>query len=570
MAVSVAVVTSDGGRTSSKASALRSRAQLAQRPRQRGARPALHREHRPGDLHGPLVVEDAERGAGLPVRHPLVLGVASAGEPDGAVTTGLSSSPAPSGASAVRQVGDAQQQLAQLRARLVGLAAPAPARGRRAPGSRPAAPRRLVRVAGAAQRADLLGQLVDLAPRASSRSAADPRAARRASSLVDLVEQRRVVRGGRGRRCTASGSVRSRRTSIMRSDGTVRPSPLPASGSAHVDGRRAPGIASPVRRSVLAVTAVEVERLTVRYGDSSPSTASPSRPSAGEVTAVLGPNGAGKTRRSRPRGLPPADRRARCGCSGSTPSATSAGSSRRIGVMLQDGGVYPGIRPLEVPPPVRAFYADRGRRPTSCSSGRPRPTGAARTWRQLSGGEQQRLSLALALVGRPAGGVPRRADGRRRRRRPPADPRASSASCADGGCACLLTTHELDEAERVADRVVIIDRGRVVAAGTPAELHATGQATRSASARRRGLDLVAARRAALAAPSIEVGAGRVRRGDDPRRRRTSPRLTGWLAEHDLPLADLRGRAPAPGGRVPAPHRTTGDPPARDADDGRRR
>ena len=74
MAVSVADVTSDGGRTSSKDVGVEVEAVLAQRPRQRGARAALHGEHRTGDLDGSFVVEDPEFGRRLPVRCPQVFG----------------------------------------------------------------------------------------------------------------------------------------------------------------------------------------------------------------------------------------------------------------------------------------------------------------------------------------------------------------------------------------------------------------------------------------------------------------------------------------------------------------
>src|SRR3546814_8294556 len=72
----------------------------------------------------------------------------------------------------------------------------------------------------------------------------------------------------------------------------------------------------------------------------------------------------------------------------------------RIGVMLQDGGVYPGIRPPEVLHLLAAMYDD----PADPDALLERVGLADRsrsTWRQLSGGEQQRLSLAMALVGRP-------------------------------------------------------------------------------------------------------------------------------------------------------------------------
>jgi ABC-2 type transport system ATP-binding protein len=101
---------------------------------------------------------------------------------------------------------------------------------------------------------------------------------------------------------------------------------------------------------------------------------------------------------------------------------------------------------------------------------------AATPWRHLSGGEQQRLSLALALVGRPqvafldeptAGVDP---EGRLAIRAVVADLRAQ-------GVCVLLTTHELAEAEKMADRIVILSAGRVVLEGTPAELTAARAAT---------------------------------------------------------------------------------------------
>ena len=109
-----------------------------------------------------------------------------------------------------------------------------------------------------------------------------------------------------------------------------------------------------------------------------------------------------------------------------------------------------------------------------------------RTWRQLSGGEQRRLALALALVGRPqvafldepASGV---------------DPvgrqaiRDVVAGLREDGVTVVLTTHDLDEAERLADHVVILDHGRVVAAGSPDELRTapTAEVRFSAPAGRR-------------------------------------------------------------------------------------
>ena len=94
---------------------------------------------------------------------------------------------------------------------------------------------------------------------------------------------------------------------------------------------------------------------------------------------------------------------------------------------------------------------------------------AATPWRHLSGGEQQRLSLALALIGRPevafldeptAGVDP---EGR-------IAVRAVVAGLKEKGVCVLLTTHELGEAEKMADRIVILSSGRIVLEGTPREL----------------------------------------------------------------------------------------------------
>jgi ABC-2 type transport system ATP-binding protein len=161
----------------------------------------------------------------------------------------------------------------------------------------------------------------------------------------------------------------------------------------------------------------------------------------------------------------------------------------------------------------------------------------ARTpWRHLSGGEQQRLSLALALVGRPhvlfldeptAGVDP---EGRQTVRRVIEQAR-------DRGVCVLLSTHELPEAERLADRVVIIHHGHLVAEGDVGELAraaGTDEVTFHAPA---GLD-VASLSATLGAPVHEQAAGRyVVAG------RASPQLTArlaaWLAERDASLVDLR-------------------------------
>ena len=109
--MSVAVVTNDGGRISSNASALRSSASWHSALPSVAPGAAQHREHRAGDLRGALVVEDAESGGGLPVRHPLVLGERLGEErpfDDGVVVAASTV-----GRLGVRQVGDHEQVVAQ-------------------------------------------------------------------------------------------------------------------------------------------------------------------------------------------------------------------------------------------------------------------------------------------------------------------------------------------------------------------------------------------------------------------------------------------------------------------------
>ncbi|GAA4085083.1 ABC transporter ATP-binding protein [Nonomuraea soli] len=212
--------------------------------------------------------------------------------------------------------------------------------------------------------------------------------------------------------------------------------------------------------------AVEVIDLVKRYGGATAVDGLTLSAARGAVTAILGPNGAGKTSTIeicegfreadggtvRVLGLPPSD-----------------GSLRaRVGVMLQAGGVPPAVRCGEWLRLVSRFYA-RPLAPDALMA-RLGLTDHARTpYRRLSGGQQQRLSLAAAVIGRPelvfldepTAGL---------------DPQARHA-CWDlvadlrtAGVGVVLTTHHMDEAERLADHVVIIDRGRVVAEGSPASL----------------------------------------------------------------------------------------------------
>jgi ABC-2 type transport system ATP-binding protein len=193
----------------------------------------------------------------------------------------------------------------------------------------------------------------------------------------------------------------------------------------------------------------------------------------GSVFALLGPNGAGKTTTVE---LCEGFRRPDAGrirVLGLDPLRDAAQLRPRVGVMLQDGvGGYTAATALEM---VRLFasYATHPHDPAGLLDSVGLSDVAGTAVRRLSGGQQQRLSLALALVGRPelvfldepTAGM---------------DPQARRATWefvrklrADG-VGVVLTTHFLDEAEQLADRVVVIDAGRVVAEGSPAELTRAG------------------------------------------------------------------------------------------------
>ena len=283
--------------------------------------------------------------------------------------------------------------------------------------------------------------------------------------------------------------------------------------------------------------AVEVESLTISYGKVTAVDGLSFTAEAGEVTCLLGPNGAGKT--STVEALEGLRRptSGRLSVVGLDPLADHVSLTPRIGVMLQEGGIHPAVRVREAMRHAAALYPD----PIDVDAlvDRLGLTGLERrTYRQLSGGEQRRLALALALVGRPqvafldepTSGVD--PVGRQVIRQVIADLR-------NDGVTVLLTTHDLDEAERIADRVVIILDGRLVASGTVGDLtRSSGDDEQVRFRAPAGLD-----RASLAEHLDGADVTEIAPGDYavslPPTPRTVAAITAWLAEHDLALADLR-------------------------------
>jgi ABC-2 type transport system ATP-binding protein len=283
------------------------------------------------------------------------------------------------------------------------------------------------------------------------------------------------------------------------------------------------------------VPVVEVSDLTIRYGDVVAVDGLSFTADAGEVVAVLGPNGAGKT--STVEALEgyrhPTSGTLRV--LGLDPQRDHRALTARVGIMLQERGLHPAMRPAEVLRQHAAFHANP-LDPGALLERFGLAERAATACRRLSGGEQQRLSLAMAFIGRPevvfldeptAGVDPA---GRH-------NVHGSMVQLREDGACVVLTTHDLDEVEKLADRVVIIDHGRVVAAGTPAELMASGGGEEIRFGAPPGLD-VADLGASLGAPVTEERAGEYAVATEASPAAVAA-LTAWLAEHDLPLADLR-------------------------------
>jgi ABC-2 type transport system ATP-binding protein len=214
--------------------------------------------------------------------------------------------------------------------------------------------------------------------------------------------------------------------------------------------------------------AIEVHGLTKRYGEFEAVRGIDISVERGEVFGLLGPNGAGKTTtveilegyRERSGG--------EVSVLGHDPGSRARGLRQRIGIVLQSGGIYSHVTPREALEHWASMYP------------KPRDVGEVLTLagltdkadvrsRKLSGGQLRRLDFALALVGdpelifldEPTTGF---------------DPEARRSAwdtirrLRDLGKTILLTTHYLDEAQVLADRVAIVKDGRVLAIGPPREL----------------------------------------------------------------------------------------------------
>jgi ABC-2 type transport system ATP-binding protein len=256
----------------------------------------------------------------------------------------------------------------------------------------------------------------------------------------------------------------------------------------------------------------------------------------GEVFALLGPNGAGKTTTIETlEGYRTPDQ-GNLRVLGLDPIRNAKVLKSQIGVMLQQDGLYPGLTARE----VLRLFARYYRQPQHIDNLLERVglSSAAKTrCRRLSGGQKRRLALAVALVGNPTlvfldeptSGM---------------DPQARLATweiirdLKSTGVTVLLTTHLMDEAERLADRVAIIDHGRLIALDTPTGLTGVQNATVVRFVAPAGLDCtqLAALPSALKAEEIRPGSYLIETDTAPV---LVAALTAWLRDQQITLTELR-------------------------------
>ncbi|MBB6344240.1 ABC-2 type transport system ATP-binding protein [Nonomuraea muscovyensis] len=279
------------------------------------------------------------------------------------------------------------------------------------------------------------------------------------------------------------------------------------------------------------MTAIRVDGLRKSHGGFEAVRGVSFEVAAGEIFALLGRNGAGKTTTVE---VLAGFQRPDAGTVrvlGLDPVADRAAVRERLGVMLQEAGFFPDLTVAQTVDTWRDFTA--AARPREEALELVGLADRARTRvRQLSGGEKRRLDLALALLGRPdvlfldeptAGMDP---EARR-------DTWETVRGLAGQGTAVLLTTHYLDEAQRLASSMAIMDAGEIVASGGMAE-------TLAASSGRVAFRLPPGVHPAELPLAVTMeGDHAVCRAEDPDL--AAQTLLGWAAEHGLRLAGLEVR-----------------------------
>ncbi len=306
--------------------------------------------------------------------------------------------------------------------------------------------------------------------------------------------------------------------------------------SAQTASSRAPGGGgAPAQASGAAIS---VSGLVKSYGDVVAVNGASFTVQQGEIFALLGPNGAGKTTTIEIlEGYRVADK-GEARVLGLDPRRDGARLKPLVGVMLQQDGLYQMLRAREILALYASFFADP-EDPAQLMERVGLSAAAGTRFRQLSGGQKRRLALAVAIVGKPrlvfldepTTGM---------------DPQARRATwdiiqeLKARGVTVMLTTHFMDEAERLADRIAIMDGGKIIALDTPAGL-TTSQSTTGTEVRFRaapGLDMAALGKLPSVRAAREESPG-VYAFDTGAPRDLLVELTGWLREHAVDLTELR-------------------------------
>jgi ABC-2 type transport system ATP-binding protein len=296
------------------------------------------------------------------------------------------------------------------------------------------------------------------------------------------------------------------------------------------------GALSQLEASVTGKEAIVVDNFSKSYGSHRVVDHLHFTVQRGEVFALLGPNGAGKTTTVETlEGYRAPDQ----GCVrvlGLDPIRDANTLKPQVGMMLQQDGLYPALTVRE----VLCLFAGYFEQPRNIDELLERVglTSSTKTrCRRLSGGQKRRLALAVALIGNPSllfldeptAGM---------------DPQARLTTweiirdLRQQGATVLLTTHLMDEAERLADRVAIIDHGQLLALDTPGQLTGTQNANIVRFVAPAGLDITK-----LATLSTAQKAEEIRPGSYLIETESVPallaELTAWLRDNGITLSELR-------------------------------
>ena len=278
--------------------------------------------------------------------------------------------------------------------------------------------------------------------------------------------------------------------------------------------------------------AIDVRALVKSYGGRPAVDGLTLQVPVGVVCALLGANGAGKTTTVEClEGFRVPDA-GTVRLLGLDPRRDRAALMPKLGVMLQEGGAWQAATPAEIVRLYARFYPDP-LDPAELLERLGLAEAAGKRVRNLSGGQKQRLNLALALVGRPRVAL---------LDEPTVgmDPQARRSTWeliddlrADG-VTVLLTTHLMDEAERLADLVAVIDRGRLLALDSPAALLHAHRGDRLTVLTTADLD-AASFAAGVGAPVQRESADRWSVAAGPE---AIARISAWFDRQGLPLTGI--------------------------------